>query len=91
MEIGRKIYYDKVTGTVLADLGERQGGVAETTTEYDFTVYKALSERVPETVVCLQLEYGEYEHDFAECNGYRVNVETGELEFSYQDSNETLE
>ena len=33
----------------------------------------------------IQLEYGQYAQDFATCNGYRVNPDTLELEFSYPD------
>jgi hypothetical protein len=85
VEIGKKIYYDKTTGNVLVDTGERAGDVIETTTEQDFEVYVALDERVPETVGMLQLEYGQYSDDFAQCSGYRVNPSTSELEFSYSD------
>jgi hypothetical protein len=88
MKIGRKIYYDKLTGNVILDTGERFGAVVETTIEQDFQAYRALSERNPETVDWIQLEYGQYAQDFATCNGYRVNPETLELEFSYPDPNE---
>lgn len=97
MNIGRKIYYDKITGSVLVNTGEHSGNVRETTTEEDSRMYKTLSERNPETVGMIQLEYGQYAQDFAECNGYRVNIELlatlpeGEahkaLEFSYPDPN----
>ncbi|WP_431809871.1 DUF4376 domain-containing protein [Brevibacillus agri] len=72
MKIGRKIYYDKVTGNVLVDTGERVGAVVKTTIEQDFEVYVALSERVPETVGCLQLEYGQDSDKFAQFR-YRVD------------------
>lgn len=84
-KIGRKIYYDKTTGNVLVDTGERMGAVKETTIEEDFQIYKALSERNPKTVGMIQLEYGQYSQDFMECNGYRVNPETQQIEFSYPD------
>lgn len=83
--IGRKIYYDKITGLVLADTGEKYGHVRDTTQEEDFQIYKSLSERNPETVGMIQLEYGQYAQDFRECNGYRVNPETQQIEFSYPD------
>lgn len=89
MRIGRKIYWDKATGNVLVDTGERSGSVRETTQEEDFAAYQALAERVPDTVGCLQLEYGQYARDFADCNGYRVNPDTLELEFSYPGPGET--
>ncbi|WP_339318714.1 hypothetical protein [Paenibacillus sp. FSL R10-2734] len=87
MQIGRKIYYDNATGNVLVDTGERSGDVVETTQAQDFAAFAALAERVPETVGVIALEYGEHAHDFAECNGYRVDVKTGKLKFSYPDPN----
>ncbi|MBU5441198.1 hypothetical protein [Paenibacillus sp. MSJ-34] len=83
MKIGRRIYFDKSTGNVIVDTGERSGHVVETTNEHDFEVYTALTERNRETVGVLELEYGQYAEDFAACNGFRVNPETLELEFSY--------
>ena len=88
-QIGRKIYYDKTTGNVIVDTGEMMGAVVETTIDQDFETYQALNERVRDTVGVIQLEYGQYAQDFAQCNGYRVNPETLELEFSYPDPNET--
>lgn len=85
MQIGSKIYYDKATGNVLVNTGDRSGDVIETTQEQDFAAYKVLSERNPETVGVIQLEYRQFEKDFDECSGYRVNPETQKLEFSYPD------
>lgn len=90
MEIGRKIYYEKITGNIILDTGERSGDVVETTQEDDFLSYKLLIERTIESVKMIKLEYGQYAQDFAECSGYRINTETGALEFSYPDSNEDL-
>jgi len=86
-QIGRKIFFDKLTGDKLVDTGDRSGNIRETTTEEDFATYAALAERVPETVGVFQLEYGQYARDFAECNGYRVNPQTLQIEFSYPDPN----
>ncbi|GIQ70778.1 hypothetical protein DUZ99_01930 [Xylanibacillus composti] len=90
MQIGRRIYYDKTNGNVIQDTGERRGNVVETTIEQDFAAYVALAERVPETVGVLQMDYGQYAQDFAECNGYRVDVSGDEprLLFSYPDLEE---
>lgn len=87
MEIGRRIYYQIETGIVILDTGERSGDVVETTIEQDFQSYTVLAERVPETVGILELDYGQYNRDFSECSGYRVDQETGELEFSYDPIN----
>ena len=85
--VGRKIYFDKLTGNPLVNTGEHYGNVLETTTEQDFEIYTALSERNPETVGLLELEYGQYADEFTQASGYRVNPETGTLEFSYPDPN----
>ena len=89
MKIGRKIYYDKGDGNSIVDTGERSGSVLPRTIEQDIATYTALSERNRDSFDVLELEYGQYAQDFAECNGYRVNPETKELEFSYPDLSET--
>lgn len=86
--IGRKLYYDTTTGTIIVNTGEMVGGVSPASLEQDIKAYTALSERNRETFNVLELPYGAYSQDFAECNGYRVNIETKELEFSYPDPNE---
>lgn len=90
MQIGKRIYYDVVTGYPLADVGERQGElVFVTTIEQDIATFKVLSERNRDTFDFIELEYGQYKDDFDECGGnYRVNPETKTLEFSYPDPNE---
>lgn len=85
LQVGRKVYFDKITGNVIQDTGEMMGDVRETTIEEDFKSYVSLTERVGDTVGVLKLEYGQFREDFAQCNGYRVNPETLELEFSYPD------
>lgn len=88
MRFGRKIYYDVVTGEKIIETGEMSGSVIQKTVDQDIATYTALSERNRDTFDVLELEYGQYAQDFAECNGYRVNPETKELEFSYPDPNE---
>lgn len=87
-KIGRKLYYDKTTGDIIVDTGERSGNVVGTTSEKDISTYITLSERNIETFDFIQLEFGQYSQDFAECNGYMVNPETRLIEFSYPDPNE---
>lgn len=88
MKIGRKIYYDITTGNIIIDTGERQGSVVPTTIEQDRHTYTALSERNTDSYDVLELPYGFLAQDFAESNGYRVNIETKTLEFSYPDPSE---
>src|SRR5690348_4818709 len=65
MQIGRKIYYDLATGNVILTRESRSGGAVDTTTEQDFVTYVALSERVPSTIGEIQLDYGQYDTEFA--------------------------
>lgn len=91
IKIGRRIYYDVNTGNVILDKGEIVGNVIITTITQDIETFIVLSERNRETYDYIELEHGEYAQDFAECNGYRVNVETKTLEFSYPNPNEVEE
>lgn len=85
--IGRRIYYDLATGGIILDKGETMNGV-NTTIEQDIDTFKVLNERVRETYDYIELEYGQYNQDFMESNGRRVNLETKTLEFSYPDPTE---
>jgi hypothetical protein len=85
LQIGRRIYYELATGNVIQDTGERSGNVKETQISDDFASYNTLSERSPQTVGIIQLEFGQLSQDFMECNGYRVNPDTKTLEFTYPD------
>ena len=88
MEIGHKLYYDKETGVIVQHIWEASGEwIVETSREKDFADFPALSERNPETVGLLELEYGQYADEFTQASGYRVNPETGTLEFAYPDPN----
>jgi len=85
MQIGMRIYYDILTGDVILNTGERSGDVVVTTVGQDFESYKALADRVSETVGMIQLEYGQYAEDFMQCDGYRIDPVTEEVLFSYSD------
>lgn len=87
-KIGRRIYFDIATGNIILDKGEMQGSIIVTTIEQDITSFAALSERNRTTFDVIELPFGAYAQDFMECNGYRVNPTTKELEFSYPDPNE---
>lgn len=82
MSIGRKIYYELVTGDVILTTLEKLNGT-NTTKEQDFAIYDVLSARNPETVGVIQLAYGQYRRDFEIANSIRVDLGTGELVFSY--------
>lgn len=88
MQIGRRIYYEISTGNVILDKGEMQGAVTQTTIADDIASYKALSERNRDTFAYIELPFEAYAQDFAECNGYRIHLETKLPVFSYPDPNE---
>ena len=88
LKLGRHIFYD-LQGIVILDTGERVVPLDTPTTNEEYIkTYSILSERNRDSFDVLELEYGQYAQDFAESNGYRVNPETKELEFSYPDPNE---
>lgn len=82
MDIGRKIYYETLTGNTLVDTGERSGSVIETTEDQDFEVYTALQGRVKDTVGCLQLDYGQLASNFSTCYGFRVDITKNPIDTS---------
>src|SRR5699024_8731110 len=86
--MGNRVYFDTTTGEVIVLTGQMKGFFTPPSVELDIKTYKALSERNRNTFDVIELEYGQYVQDFAECNGYRVNPETKELEFSYPNPNE---
>lgn len=73
MEIGRKIYFDKATGNVLQDCGERQGWVVETTQDQDFQSYASLQPYQQSAVGMIQLAYGQFSDNFSKYP-YHINI-----------------
>ena len=81
--LGKRIYYLKVDGRVVLDTGEAEGWVNPTTTEDDWRIYSELSKYNKSEVDFIELQFGEFKTEFAECTSYRVNVDTKQLEFDY--------
>lgn len=88
MNIGKRIYYDTLSGNVLVDTGERSGSVIELTVEQEIQIYNILAERRRDTFDVVHLEYGQYREDFQICSGYRVDLATKQLQFTYPDPNQ---
>jgi hypothetical protein len=86
-EKGRRIFYDKITGNVIWEVGEQtfEFDAIDSTIDQDILAISALSERNRNSFDYIELAFGDRAQDFAECNGYRVNVATKTLEFSYPD------
>lgn len=84
-KIGTKIYYCLTSGNVIKIVGDCQGYVRETTFDEDYEIYSELKERNKSTIGLLQLEFGEYTKLSEGSTGARVNLETKELEFNYEE------
>jgi hypothetical protein len=84
-----RAYYDKLTGNGLKWYALTGGVYRIPTFEEDYATFIELFERNADTIGWIDFESGEYFQDFAQCNGYRVNPQTLELEFSYPDPNAT--
>lgn len=91
--IGKRIYYLKTTGDVVWKIGEQEGWIVEnphelqdpplTKKEYDFKIYTELQKYNPKEVDYIELKWGEFATEFAECTSSKVNVDTKQLEFDY--------
>lgn len=91
--IGKRIYYLKTTGDIAYTVGEQEGWVVEnphelqdppmTKKEYDFKIYAELQKYNPDEVDYIELQFGEFRTEFAECTSYRVNPDTKKIEFDY--------
>lgn len=82
----RRIFYNLITGERIQEIG-RNGDFILPTIDQEIATFTALSERNRETFDVIELPFGAFAQDFAECNSYRVNPETKQLEFSYPDPN----
>lgn len=78
-----RFYYDKVSGDVFFV----NNMYTTTTKERDLEVFPILTERNIETYDYIDVSQNQYTQNFAECTGYRVDVVTKTLVFSYPDPN----
>lgn len=83
----RRIYFDLETGNKLVEVGY-YGYVSVSDVESDIKKHTELLNREVDSFSYLEIPFTDYAQDFAESNGYRVNPDTKELEFSYPDPNE---
>lgn len=81
--LGSRIYYLKTNGNIIFRTYDSEGHVKELTTEDDWRIYTELSKYNKSEVDFIELQFGEFKTEFAECTSYRVNVETKTLEFDY--------
>lgn len=87
--LGKRIYFLKENGTVILEVGEMEGWVIEPEKDFDkaleeaYKYYAELSKYNKEVIDFIDLEYGEYKTEFAECTSYHVDVAKKEIVFEY--------
>lgn len=86
MEIGKRIFYDTTSGSIIVNTGERSGNVIVTTPQDDIKVYKELADRVEGTYSWIDFTYGAHKEE--ESLGgiiVRIDLETKKPVFKYPD------
>lgn len=87
--IGKRIFFLKENGTVIFKVGEMEGWVIEPEKDFDkaleeaYKYYAELSKYNKEVVDFIDLEYGEYKTEFAECTSFKIDVATRKPIFEY--------
>ena len=87
--IGKRIFFLKENGTVILEVGEMEGWVIEPEKDFDkaleeaYKYYADLSKYNKEVVDFIDLEYGEYKTEFAECTSFKIDVATRKPIFEY--------
>lgn len=85
MNIGRMIFYDKVSGEIIVDTGQYENIAVKKTVEQQIATFTALSERNRETFDVIELPFGAYQQDFAEARLIGVDLEKKIPLFAYPD------
>ena len=85
--LGRKFFWVKSTGNIVAQRGEMSAGI-ESTKEEDFAVYVQLQGMNPDAIEMTTFEPGQYAENFAQASSWRFDPETGQIVFSYPDPND---
>lgn len=86
MEIGKRIFYDTISGSIIVNTGEKSGNVIATTPQDDIRVYKELADRVESTYSWIDFTYGAHREE--ESLGgviVRIDLETKKPVFKYPD------
>ena len=87
--VGKRIFFLKENGTVIFEVGEMEGWVIEPEKDFDkaleeaYKYYAELSKYNKEVVDFIDLEYGEYKTEFAECTSFKIDVATRKPIFKY--------
>lgn len=84
----KRLYYLISNGQVFFETRTDHIGVRTLSIEEELKTYRTLLEMNIDKIDVIEIGVNDYAQDFAESNGYRVNPETKQLQFSYPDPNE---
>lgn len=90
-EIGQKVFYENDTGNILIVHPSVRGDeiyVKDRALEEIIYLYPVLKNRDRNTFDVIELEYGQFDEDFAQSSERWVDPETKQLKFVYRDPNE---
>lgn len=85
--LGRRFFWVKTTGNIVARRGEMSEGI-ESTKEEDFEIYIELQGYDPDAIEMTTLAPGEHKEDFERAKSWRFNPDNKKLEFLYHDPND---
>jgi len=80
--LGRRFFWVKSTGNIVAQRGEMPWGI-ESTKEEDFEVYVELKPYDPDAIEMTTFEPRQYEEEFSRAIDWRFDPDTGNIQFAY--------
>ena len=81
MGLGRKIYFNNVTGEVILITSQIDKYYKETSFEEDYNFYMQFRNYDKDVIDCIKLEYGEHDNEFSSKVCSKVDLSTKELIF----------
>lgn len=87
--VGKRIFFLKDTGVVILKIDEMEGWVNEHEKDFDkaleeaYKYYAELKKYNKEQVDFIDLKWGEYKTEFAECTSFKIDVATRKPVFEY--------
>lgn len=91
MNVGKRLFYDTSTGSIIVNTGDRSGDIRKTTPQEDIRVYKELADRVEGTYSWMDFTYEAHKEE--ESLGgviIRIDLETKKPVFKYPDPSGNL-
>jgi hypothetical protein len=88
MQVGRRIFFDKITGDVILVKEEIQNAESIPSVEQDMNFFIVLRERNSDSYDYIDLDFGAYAQEFSDQKEFHVDPKTKVIEFSHFNQNE---